>query len=130
MPPDEEKRRKSIAYILRRRKRGRKVGANSGRVVEILTPRGRGKVSFQPSGSASGWWRFLNVLVGIAIFISPWVVFALPNWTPWSGHGGIIDRTLVAVLTSLLGLIVVFAIVYVCLTMFRILRFNIAHKNE
>lgn len=87
-------------------------------------------VSFQPSGSASGWWRFLNVLVGIAIFVSPWVVFALPDLTPWSGHGGIIDLSLVALVYGLLALIVVFTSAYIGLAMFRILQSNIAHKNE
>lgn len=130
MSPDEEKRRKSVAYILRRIKRGPRVGANSGEVVEVLTPRGRGKVAFQSSGSASGWWRFLCVLAGIAIFFYTWIVFALPNWTHWSGNGGIVDLTLLFLLYSLAGLIATFAVAYICVTLFRILRSNLTYRNE
>lgn len=69
MDPDKEaKRRKSIAYILRRRKRGRRVGGNSHQVVKSWAE--YGEVNFTPSGSySSGWRRWIWVLaVPLAIF--------------------------------------------------------------
>lgn len=127
---EEEKRRKSIAYIMRRRKRGRKVGANSGEVVAVLTPRGRGQVVFRPSGSASGWWRFMNVLAGLAIVVCSYLVFALPDLPPLGWHGGLVDQTIVWALLSLVAIVGLFACAYISLTLFRIIQSNMVHRNE
>jgi len=70
-PEAEAKRRKSIAYILRRRKRGRKSGANSGDVVKSVNRRIRGHVVFKPSGGVSPWWQRLLFLFIPILIISP-----------------------------------------------------------
>ena len=130
MPPDEEKRRKSIAYILRRRKRGRKVGANSGEVVKSWAE--YSEVNFKPTGGYSPWWRRLLVIFVPLIVMSPAIIIG------WSqGAQDLVDRgvpttlwVLLTILSILLALIFVFFFAYAGLTIWRFIASLSSHKNE
>lgn len=61
---EDEKRRASIRYILRRRARASKQRANSGAVVKSWGE--YQEVSFKPDGDSS-WWGYLSVVVIIGL---------------------------------------------------------------
>lgn len=126
MPPEEEKRRKSIAYILRRRKRGRKVGANSGDVVKSWAE--YSEVNFTPSGGYSPWWRILLVVVVPLIVLSPAIIIGAGQ-----GAQDLVNRgvpTTLWVLLIILSLISLFFMAYVGLTVWRFIKSMRPHKNE
>lgn len=133
MDPDKEaKRRKSIAYILRRRKRGRRIGANSGGPVKSVQRKIRGHVVFTPCGGASGWWRFSFILVAVMISIFPIFIFALAG-SPKLHH--VDDHSPLAPLFGvpiavLMALICGFALVYTLVSIWRFIRARMPHKNE
>lgn len=133
MDPDKEaKRRKSIAYILRRRKRGRRIGANSGGSIKSVQRKIRGHVVFTPSGSASGWWRFSFIPVALMISVFPVFVFVLTG-TP--ALHNVDDHSPMAPLFAapifiLLALICVFTLAYTVVSIWRFVRARWPHKNE
>lgn len=133
MDPDKEvKRRKSIAYILRRRKRGRRMGANSGGEIKSVQRKMRGHVTFKPSGSASGWWRFSFILIAALIAAFPWFVFVLTG-TPTLYH--INEGSPLAIVFGvpiiLLSLLILgFALAFTIVSVHRFLRAKLPHKNE
>ena len=130
MPPDEEKRRKSIAYILRRRKRGRKVGANSGEVVKSWAE--YSEVNFRPSAAQTVWWRWFLPMIVPLMVLAPFIIIG------WSqGAQDLVDRgvpievwILVSILGLIGGLVALFASAYIGLTVWRFLRSLRPHKNE
>lgn len=133
MDPDKEARRlASIRYILRRRKRGRRVGANSGGVVKSVQRKIRGHMTFQPSGGASGWWRFSFIFVAMLIAAFPWFVFMLAG----SPTLHLVDTN--SPLAILFGVPIIilcvlisgFALAYTVLSTWRFLRAKLVHKNE
>nr|WP_070960998.1 hypothetical protein [Hyphomonas sp. Mor2] len=132
MDPDKEvKRRKSIAYILRRRKRGRRMGANSGEVVKSWAE--YSEVNFTPTGSyASGWRRLVWLLaVPFAIF-APLIIIA----TSGNAHrlaeaetplfGWVILGLLLIVSLG----VVAFSLLYLVTSIRRFLRAKLSHKKE
>lgn len=135
MPPDEEKRRKSIAYILRRRKRGRKVGANSGEVVKSWAE--YSEVSFKPSGSYSEKWRWIMIPAWLAAASAPLLFFAAPQsgfqrHSENLAHSGLhpVGWALVAMALILAFVIFVFAAAYIGLAIWRFIRSFGSYKNE
>ena len=133
MDPDKQaKRRKSIAYILRRRKRGRRAGANSGGSVKSIQRKMRGHVTFKPSGSASGWWRFSFLFVAALIAAFPWFVFLLAGKPTLH----LVDEN--SPLAWLFGVPIIilsalicgFASAYVLLSIWRFMRAKLFYKNE
>ncbi|MBO6688671.1 MAG: hypothetical protein JJ931_00955 [Henriciella sp.] len=132
MDPDKEaKRRKSIAYILRRRKRGRRIGANSGRVVKSWAE--YSAVTLKPTGSyMSTWQRLLWFpIVPLAIAL-PFIVMA--------GAGDAQElvvaeiHPLAWVLIGLLALIIlcisVLVVSYTLLCLWRAVGRLVGYKNE
>lgn len=122
MPPDDEKRRKSIAYILRRRKRGRKVGANSGEVVKSWAE--YSEVSFKPNASYSPTIRFMLFLIVPLMIAAPIIIIAFGQ-----NAQDVVDRpvpeTLWVLLTILFAVIAattVFACAYIILSIVRVVR--------
>ena len=135
MPPDEEKRRKSIAYILRRRKRGRKVGANSGEVVKSWAE--ASQVKFTPTACYSGKWRWLMIPAWFAAVSVPWVflyVAAIPahRHAEDLAHPQLhpVGLVLIALVGMLVVAIALFASAYIGLTIWRFVRSLRLHKNE
>lgn len=135
MPPDEEKRRKSIAYILRRRKRGRKVRANSKHVVKSWAE--YSEVSFTPRGAYLTRWRWL-FLPAWAISVSILWIFMAVYQATFSTHSETLEHVpldpagwaLVVTAGLLLVAVAVFALAYVGLAAWRGLRSFLPHKNE
>ena len=133
MPADEDrKRRQSIAYIMRRRKRGRKTGANSGAPVNSVQRKIRGHVTFTPSGGASGWWRGGYIVVGLLLSVFPIFVFALASSprlnlvaanSPWAW-------VFIVSVACLLVPIIAFALAYTGLASWRVARALWPYKNE
>lgn len=130
MPPDEEKRRKSIAYILRRRKRGRKVRANSKDVVKSWAE--YSEVNFKPTGGYSPWWRILLVFIVPLIVLSPAIIIGASQ-----GAQDLVDRVvpatlwvLLTILAIVLSLTTLFFVAYAGLTVWRTLESVRPHKNE
>ncbi|MCR9079163.1 MAG: hypothetical protein NXH78_08690 [Hyphomonadaceae bacterium] len=132
MDPDKEaKRRKSIAYILRRRKRGRRVGANSGGVVKSWAE--YSEVNFTPTGSyASGWRRLIWLLALPFAVFAPIIIIAstrdahrITDWrTPW--FGWIIIGLLAAVSAGVAAIV----LIYFLTSIWRFIHARLPHKNE
>ncbi len=138
MPSDAEtKRRQSIAYILRRRKRGRKTGANSGAPVKSWAE--YSEVSFTPTGSYLRWGRWL-IFVGALFAMALPVVFLSMLAQPADHHRETLAFESVQlhpigwVLVALIGLLsvtlAVFAIAFIVLAIRRVLRANWPYKKE
>ena len=135
MPPDEKKRRKSIAYILRRRKRGRKVGANSREMVKSWAE--YSEVNFTPRGAYSMRWRWLFLPAWAISASIPWIFFAAYQAT-FSTHSETLENVpldpvgwvLVAIVALLMIVVSGFAIAYAGLSVWRGLRSVLPHKNE
>ena len=135
MSVDEEKRRQSIAYILRRRKRGRRVGANSGEVVKSWAE--ASEVNFKPTASYSGNWRWLTIPAWLAAASAPWLFF-LAARVSFNSHAEDLAHPELHpigwVLISLAGLLIfaisVFALAYIGVTIWRFVRSLRPHKNE
>ena len=128
----EKKRRAAIAYILRRRKRGRKQGANSGQVVKSVNRRIRGHMIFKPSASMNTWWRIGIVGLAILICLFPLFIFALPSAPYLQVHhesSPVGMALLMPVITLLLG-VAGFATAYIALSIWRFARSVIPHKKE
>lgn len=133
MDPDKEaKRRKSIVYILRRRKRGRRVGANSGGSIKSVQRKMRGHVVFKPSGAALGWWRFSFIPVALLISVFPIFVFVLtgmPELHNVDDHSPMAPLFAAPILILFL-LICGFALAYTLVSIWRFVRGRWPHKNE
>lgn len=135
MPSDEEKRRKSIAYILRRRKRGRKVGANSGEVVKSWAE--YSEVNFTPRGAYSTRWRWLLFPAWAVAVAIPWIFMAVYQAT-FSTHSetlehealGPIGWMLVGIAGFLSVAVAAFSIAYIGSSMWRFIQSILPHKNE
>lgn len=135
MSPDEEKRRKSIAYILRRRKRGRKVGANSGEIVKSWAE--YSEVNFKPTGSYTERWRWVMFLAWLAAASAPWLFFTAPQ-SAFQRHSESLAHpelhpvgwALVVIALMLVFAISAFAAAYVGLSIWRFIRSLSPHKNE
>ena len=128
----EKKRRAAIAYVLRRRKRGRKLGANSGQVVKSVNRRIRGHMIFKPSASMNMWWRFGMVGLALLICLFPLFIFALPSAPHLQVHheSSPAGLTLLIPAVVLLLLIAGFAAAYIALSIWRFIRSLIPHKKE
>ena len=127
----EAKRRKSIAYILRRRKRGRKRGANSGEVVKSWAE--YSEVNFRPSGSYMSWWQRLLWLPVVPLAIL--APFAIAAGSRNAHRLAEADMPVMAwILFALLALVLVaiigFALAYIGLSLWRSIRSHWFHKNE
>ncbi len=130
MSPEEAKRRKSIAYILRRRKRGRKMSANSGRDVKSWAE--YSEVNFKPSGGYSVLGRISLLIVVPLMVMSSGLIIGFSR-----GAQDLVDRpvtlelwVLLAVLSFLLTLTLIAAGAYIALTLWRNIRSLRSHKNE
>lgn len=127
----EAKRRKSIAYILRRRKRGRRIGANSGKVVKSWAE--YSEVNFTPSGAhANGWRRAIWLVVLPLAVLAPFVVIASSGNAHRLAEA---NTPLFAwVIFALLGLVLagvaVFASAFTLISAWRALRRLFGYKNE
>ena len=138
MPADEDrKRRQSIAYIMRRRKRGRKTGANSGAPVKSWGE--YSEVNFRPSGSYSIWGRWIVFVAAVLTIAFPFLIF--PLLIPSDGHhretlafegSGIhpLGWILLGIIGLLLVLFILVLIVYAGLSVWRAIRANWPYKNE
>lgn len=132
MDPDQEaKRLKSIRYILRRRKRGRRVGANSGKVVKSWAE--YSEVNFTPTGSYStGWRRWIWVfVVPLAIFAPIIIIAATGNAhraaeAEIPGFAWIVIGLLIAATVG----VVAFAAAFTLLSLWRALRRLSGYKKE
>lgn len=132
MSSAEQRRRRAIAYILRRRKRGAKTGANSGATLKSPNKRLRGHLVFKPSASASSWWQRLLWIFAISLIFVP---AYLIGWR--QGAFDIVDKgvhpitwILMAVISVLLAVICITAVLYIGLTLSRVIRSLVPHKNE
>lgn len=135
MSPDEKKRRQSIAYILRRRKRGRKVGANSKAVVKSWAE--YSEVSFSPRGAYSTRWRWLFFPAWAVAAAIPWIFIAAYQAT-FATHAETLEHDPLDptgwVLVVIVGLLIIavsaFSIAYMSMSIWRVLRSVLPHKNE
>ena len=130
MSPDEAKRRKSIAYILRRRKRGRKVGANSGEVVKSWGE--YSEVSFKPNAAYSNAARYLLIFLVPLMIAAPIIIIGFSQ-----GAQDLVDRevpTVLWILLSVLTIVIVtttvFSVAYIALAIARVVRSQSTHKTE
>lgn len=137
MDPDQEaKRLKSIRYILRRRKRSQRVGANSGGAVKSVQQKMRGHLVFTPSGSAGAWWQRLVWLIAwpLALFIVffPAYMIALFLDAPRTHMAGFPPHAWV--IFGLLGTVsagvVAFTAAFTLLSLWRALRRLSGYKKE
>ena len=127
MPPDEEKRREAIAYILRRRKRGRKVGANSREVVKSWAE--YSEVNFTPRGAYLKRWRWLFLPAWAIAAAIPWIFMAVYQAT-FVSHSETLAHDplspvgwgLVTIASLLILAISAFSLAYICLTVWRVIR--------
>ena len=124
----DAKRRKSIAYILRRRKRGRKQGANSKTIVKSWAE--YSEVNFTPTGSYSHKWRWLlPILTPILVFSSIIVIASYQDLQDFAeAPVGFFGWFLLVALALLLLAVSVFFIVYAFLAVWRSIRSH--HKKE
>jgi len=130
MSPDEENRRKSIAYILRRRKRGRKIGANSADVVKSWAE--YGEVNFKPTGSHSGRWRWLLIPIVPLVVLAPVIIIGSAQGAEELEQLGVPPTlwALLSVLAIVLGGVCLFSSAYILMTIWRLIRRLWSHKNE
>lgn len=130
MSPDEENRRKSIAYILRRRKRGRKVGANSGEVVKSWGE--YSEVNFKPTGSHSSWWRLALIVIVPLMVLAPAIIISSAQGAQELQHIGVppILWVLLVTLAIVLGAVCLISGAYVCMTVWRLIQTALPHKKE
>ena len=134
---NEQKRRASIAYILRRRKRGRKTGAKSGGVVKSVNRKIRGHMTFTPMGIAMDRSRYLTLAATVATISLPLLClivlgFAASRNAETLAHDGLDPLGLVlvsAVAVLALG-VAVFSVAYLVLFVRRWLSSLLTHKNE
>lgn len=130
MDPDPEvKRQKSIAFILRRRTRARKLGANAGGVIKSTQKRMRGHLVFEPSGSYMGPWRFLVFLGFLGAIAIPFAFLSVLNIDPGHSHetlahtgNDFVGWGLLGLCAILLIAICAFAIAYLALFFWRVLQ--------
>lgn len=130
MAPDPEvKRQKSIAYILRRRKRGRKTGANSGEVIKSAQKRLRGHLVFEPSGSYMSKWRFLAFFGFLGSLALPIVFLSSLADTSWHTRetlardaNDVIGLVLIGLVAVLAVIIFGFAVIYTVQSCWRVIR--------
>lgn len=131
MPTEsEKKRRAAIAYLLRRRKRGRKTGANSGQPVKSWAE--YGEVNYTPSGSQLPGWRWLLPVSFPFIVLIPALIIANGQAAQdlyWVGLHPV-AWTMLGVLALILIVIAVFFLAYAALSIWRIIRANLPHKKE
>lgn len=131
----ERKRRAGIAYILRRRKRGRKAGANTGEVVKSWAE--YSEVNYTPKGAYSTKWRWLMIAAWLGSVSIP-VVFFVVAGSAFSSHSEDLGHprlhpigwVLLAVACVLVLAVGLFAIVYIFVTLRRIVRASLPYKNE
>lgn len=134
MDPDQEaKRLKSIRYILRRRKRSQRVGANSGGAVKSVQQKMRGHLVFTPSGSAGAWWQRLLwfPIVPLAI-VFPLLVIAAAGDAQKLVVAEIhpLAWALIGLLALISLCVVAFAAAFTLLSLWRALRRLSGYKNE
>lgn len=126
----DKKRRKAIAYILRRRKRGRKVGANSGEVVKSWAE--YSEVNFTPAGSYTPWWRCLLLIFVPIIILTPAIIIGGSQNAFKLSDTDVhpIAWALIALLGLLLLVLSAFTIAYIALTIWRFVRSLLPQRNE
>jgi len=132
MDPDKEaKRRKSIAYILRRRKRGRRLGANSHAAVKSWAE--YSEVTLKPTGSyMSSWLRLLWFpIVPFAIAL-PFIVIAgagdAQNLAVAEIHP--MAWALIGLLILIVLCVITFTAAFTLLSLRRATRRLFGYKNE
>lgn len=130
--PQKTKRRRAMASIFRRRKRGQKQRANSGQVVKSVNRRIRGHILFKPSGSTNAWWRVDMVALALLICLFPLFIFALPGVPHLQVHreSSPAGVALLMPVIFLLLAIASFAMANIALTVWRFIRSLRPHKNE
>lgn len=135
-PEAEAKRRQSIAYILRRRKRGRRIGANSGATVKSVQQKIRGHLVFTPTGGSVPWWQRLMWLIAIPlamlIVFVPTYLIGLhlddpqPQFGGYPPHAWLIFGMLGVVSAGVIG----FSAAYFAINLWRAIRRLYPHRNE
>jgi len=135
MPPDEEKRRKSIAYIMRRRKRGRKLSANSGEVVKSWAE--YSEVNFKPTGAYMEHGRSLILLASCIAAASPLIILAAAQFFAVRHSEDLRHAELhpvgwvLVIAVALLSLtICLFAVAYIGVSIWRFAKHLRLYKNE
>ena len=136
-PVNEQKRRASIAYILRRRKRSQKTGANSGGAVKSVNRKMRGHLTFTPTGSSLGRFRYLTLASTMIAIALPAIclavlVSAASKNDETLAHARL-DPTgwILVTIAGALGLgVVVFSVAYLVSLVWRFLKSLAPYKNE
>ncbi|MEL6665467.1 MAG: hypothetical protein AAFQ24_04970 [Pseudomonadota bacterium] len=134
---NEQKRRASIAYILRRRKRGRKTGANSGRTINSVNRKIRGHMTFTPAGSAMDRSRYLTLAATVAAISLPLLCLivlgvAASRNAETLAHDGLdpLGWVLISAVAVLALSVAIFSMAYLVLFVWRWLSSLLTHKNE
>ena len=127
---EEHKRRASIAYILRRRKRGRKSGANSGDTVKSWAE--YSEVSYTPFGAYMTRWRWILLLVFPLPVLLPIVIIANGQNAINAADAqlGALGWVLLIALVVIVSVIVMFAVAFAVTSLWRLLSPQPPHKNE
>ena len=130
-PNKEAKRRQSIAFILRRRKRGRRLGANSGGVVKSWAE--YSAVSLKPTGSyMSSWQRLIWFPVVPLAIALPFIVMAGAGDAQELANAEIhpLAWALIGLLAVIVLCVVSFFAAYTVLSLWRAARRLFNYKNE
>ncbi|MEM9053929.1 MAG: hypothetical protein AAGB16_01275 [Pseudomonadota bacterium] len=127
----DTKRRKAIVYILRRRKRGRKTGANSGDNVKSWAE--YSEVNFTPTGSAmSGWWRVLIIPLALLAMVSPIIIISGGQHADelQASKPGLFLYGLIYLVLLLCAAASLFFAAHILSFFYRAIRGRLNHKNE
>ena len=126
----ERKRQQSITYILRRRNRSRKIGANSNTPIKSWAE--YSDVNFKPSGSNSPIARWLLLPLGFVLAISPLLMMIGADGAEDAGLTELpqLGWSMLMILAVLSLVIALFFLAYAGLSIWRIVQANQTHKNE
>ena len=127
----ELKRRKSIAFILRRRKRGRKARANSGDNVKSWAE--YSEVNFTPTGSAMPTWLRVLMPLGIILilFSSCFMVIVPEDSLDLRDNQPTIFLNILLIVLAVLCILAAFVfVVYAILLFYRLIKGKLTQRNE
>lgn len=119
----DKARRASIAYILRRRKRGGKTRSNSGEPVKSWAE--YGEVNFTPTGSTSPTWiRWLLLPLGLLFCALPLIIIGAARGYDDLDPANVsfVTYGLVAITGFLIIAILIFSLLFLALNIWRFIR--------